>query len=167
MAARIAERIGLGPEEVERIRRAALLHDVGKIGVPDHILTKPGPLTAEEIARMRTHTLIGARLLARGRSPLIATAAEIAEFHHEHWDGSGYPHGLTGEEIPLSARIVAIADQYDALSSDRPYRRALPPEEVLRTIESESGRALDPRLVREFLSLTERQSALTHPVANP
>jgi putative two-component system response regulator len=153
LAALLAARVGLGADEVERIRRAAPLHDVGKIGVPDHILSKPGPLTAEERERMRTHTSIGARLLSHGRTALMATAAEIAESHHEHWDGTGYPRGLQGAEIPLSARIVAVADVYDALSSDRPYRKALSPDEVLRVIADESGRSLDPAMVREFLGI--------------
>lgn len=153
MSARLAEALGLGPQEVELIRRAAPLHDVGKIGIPDSILLKPGRLTPEEMDVMRTHTTIGAQLLSSGRSRLMAAAEEIALTHHEKWDGSGYPRGLRGEEIPLMGRIVAVADFHDALASDRPYRKAWTGEKIREEITSQTGRHFDPAVVEAFFGL--------------
>lgn len=151
LAATIAAELGLPEETVELLRHAAPLHDVGKIGVPDSVLLKEGPLTETELRAMRAHTRIGANLLADGYSALSALAEEIALSHHERWDGTGYPQELAGEEIPLAARIVAVADFYDALSSDRPYRRAWAEEDILRKIEEDSGGHFDPRVVEAFL----------------
>jgi PAS domain S-box-containing protein len=149
----LAEAVGLPRTAAHLLRRAAPLHDVGKIGIRDAILLKPGPLDAEELEVMRGHTLLGAQLLSRGRSRMVRAAEQVALSHHESWDGSGYPRGLVGESIPLSARIVSLADFYDALTHDRPYRRALPRPEVLRMIEEERGRRFDPRVVDAFMKI--------------
>jgi putative two-component system response regulator len=153
IAASLAAGLGVEPVEVEMINRAAQLHDVGKIGVPDQILLKPGKLTREEFQTMQRHSRIGAEILAGGRSSLIQTAAEIAHHHHERWDGSGYPAGLTGDEIPLGARVVALADVFDALAHNRPYRNAWPLEDVLAEIHRQAGRHFDPRVVEVFRGL--------------
>jgi putative two-component system response regulator len=131
LAARIGEAAGLPTQAVDHLRRAAPLHDLGKIAIPDHILLKPGPLTPPEFEVIKTHTTIGAEILSGGRSQMMRIAEEIAGSHHERWDGSGYPRGLSGEEIPLCARIVSIADVFDALTHDRPYRGAQPADEVI------------------------------------
>jgi putative two-component system response regulator len=152
MAGTLAEALGLEPRMVELIRRAAPLHDVGKIGIPDNILRKPGLLTADETAVMRTHTLVGARILSGGRSDLMMVAERIALSHHEHWDGSGYPHGLKGDAIPVEARIVALADFIDALTHNRPYRPAWPADAVFDEIRRCSGSHFDPRIVEALMS---------------
>ena len=154
LAFQVAARLGLGADEVAVLRRASPLHDVGKIGIPDAILRKPGPLDPEEEAVMRTHTLLGARILEGGASPLIRAAEAIALSHHERWDGRGYPWRLAEEEIPLGARIVSLVDFYDALTHDRPYRAAWEPRRVLDLIREESGRRFDPAVVRAFLAET-------------
>jgi len=148
----IAARLGLPASEVETIERAATLHDVGKIGVPDAILLKPGLLTEEEFAQVKTHTVIGARILAGATSALLRAAEEIARFHHERWDGCGYA-GLRGARIPLHARIVAVADAYDAMTSDRPYKDAIDPEWALEEIAACSGTQFEPAIVDAFLGL--------------
>jgi putative two-component system response regulator len=153
LAACIARAMGLDPGFSEMLRRAAALHDVGKIGIPDDILRKPGSLTADERARMNTHTTIGARILAGGRSELMAMAHRIAVAHHERWDGRGYPLGLRGESIPHEARIVAVADFFDALTHDRPYRPAFPVSDTLAMIEREAGQHFDPDVARALLTL--------------
>ena len=153
LAAKLARALGLPAEQVELVRRAAPLHDVGKIAIPDSILLKPGRLTAEEYAVMQAHALVGARILSGGRSPLVQMAERIARGHHERWDGTGYPDGVAGEQIPLEARIVAVADVYDALTSDRPYRPAWPRERVLAEIAQSAGTHFDPRVARAFLDL--------------
>jgi putative two-component system response regulator len=130
------------------------LHDVGKVAVPDNILLKPDRLTAEERSIMQRHSATGARILARGRSPLLRMAEQIAMSHHERWDGSGYPQGLTGEAIPMAARLTSVADIFDALSHDRPYRRAWERERVLAELERESGVGLDPKIVAACLRST-------------
>lgn len=150
MAGKIATALGLPPERVETIRRAAPLHDVGKIGISEKILLKPGSLTPEEFDLMKTHTTIGAGLLSGGDSEFLQTAEKIALSHHERWDGSGYPHGLTAEEIPLEARIVAIADVFDAISHDRPYKKAAPRGEAIAEIERQAGAQFDPQVVEAF-----------------
>jgi putative two-component system response regulator len=150
-AARLADALSLPEDQVELIRRAAPLHDVGKVGLPDSILLKPGPLTAAEFEIVKTHTVIGARLLSGSRSPLLQCAEVIALGHHERWDGSGYPHGLSGASIPLPARIVAVVDFFDALTHERPYRQAWPEEKVLRSIAAGSGTHFDPCVAAEFL----------------
>ena len=151
LSAAIAEAIGLDQRTIELIRRAAPLHDVGKIGIPDHILLKPASLTPEETAVMRTHTLIGARILSGGRSELVKMAERIALSHHECWDGAGYPNGIAGEKIPVEARIVAVADCVDALSHNRPYRSSRPLEEVVAEIKRSAGSHFDPDIVDAML----------------
>jgi len=126
LSARLAARLGLPEDAVELIRLAAPLHDLGKIALPDQVLLKPGELTGDEFDRVKDHTRIGARILSGSRHPLLQLAEEIALTHHEHWDGTGYSTALAGERIPLVSRIVAVADAYDALINDRPYKRAWP-----------------------------------------
>ena len=156
LAAAVAGELGVPWRAVELVRRAAPLHDVGKIGIRDAILLKPGPLDPDELAVMRTHTVLGARILARGQSELVRTAEDIALCHHERWDGSGYPRGVAGEQIPLSARIVAVVDFFDALTHDRPYRPAFPPERALDDLRRERGAAFDPGAVAAFERVVER-----------
>lgn len=146
----MAEALGLDPEFCRRLYLAAPLHDVGKVAIPDGILLKKGRLDGAEMATIRTHADIGQRILGDSASELIRLAAEIAGGHHEKWDGSGYPQGLAGEAIPLAARIVAVADVFDALTSARPYKNAMPAEEALRCIQAESGRHFDPDCVAAF-----------------
>lgn len=152
LAAELARAIGLPEEQVDRLRRAAPLHDLGKIGVPDAVLLKPGALTESERAIIERHAEIGADLLAGSPSAHVRLAEEIARAHHERWDGTGYPHGLGGEAIPLAARIVAIVDVWDALTHARPYRPALAPAEVLAYMRGQSGRHFDPALLQVFLA---------------
>ncbi len=149
----IANDIGWNRESVADIRLAAAMHDVGKIGILDRILLKPGKLTPEEFEIMKTHTTIGARLLGNSNIPLLHMAKEIALSHHEKWDGSGYPNGLAGEEIPESGRIVALADVYDALVMDRVYRPAIPEPEALAMMTSNRGSYFDPTLFDRFMDL--------------
>jgi putative two-component system response regulator len=153
LSARVAAALGLPPEEVELIRRAAPLHDVGKIGIPDAILLKPGRLTPEEYEVMKEHTRLGARLLSGGTSALMRTAEEIARAHHERWDGAGYPDGLAEWVIPLPARVVAVADFFDALTSDRPYRPAWSRDEALAHAARGAGAHFDPRVARALLDV--------------
>jgi putative two-component system response regulator len=164
MAALLAEGLGIAPAEVEVIRRAAPLHDIGKIGIPDAVLLKGGRLSLDEFEVMKTHTLIGADILAGSSVPLLATGREIALTHHEHWDGSGYPAGLAGDAIPLSGRAVAVADVFDALTHPRPYKAAWTPESALAEIEREAGRQFDPEIVRAFIAL-QRQGRMAERVA--
>ena len=149
----LAEAVGWDEERCGLIELAAAMHDTGKIGVPDAILTKPGKLNAEEWAIMKTHSRIGHDILVKGDAPLFRLAAEIALSHHEWWDGSGYPMGLAGEEIPESARIVAVADVFDALSTKRPYKEVWPIDRVLATIAASAGSQLDPLMVGRFLEI--------------
>jgi PAS domain S-box-containing protein/putative nucleotidyltransferase with HDIG domain len=162
LAARIAEALGLSCDEVELIRLAAPLHDVGKIGIPDSILRKPRALNADEFAIMQTHTLIGAEMLANGATRHIRMAEMIARSHHEWWNGGGYPDGLVGEAIPLPARIVAVADVFDALTHARPYRGAWKRERVIAELRRKSGMHFEPRVVQVFLEvvLSERARKL-------
>ena len=152
LAARIAAAVGLPPAQVEMIRRTAPLHDVGKIGIPDGVLLKAGRLTPDERALMQRHTLVGAQILSAGSSEMVRMAESIALAHHERWDGAGYPHGTAGDAIPLAARIVALADVFDALSSHRPYRPAWPHARVLAEIAAGRGSHFDPRVVDAFLA---------------
>ena len=149
----IADRLGLPETELYHVERGALLHDIGKIGVPDGILLKPGKLTADEWAEMRKHPVIGFEMCSK--ITMLQTAAKIVLHHHEAWDGSGYPHHLHGEDIPLGSRIFALADTLDAMTSDRPYRAALPFAAAREEIEKHSGRQFDPTLVDVFLSVPE------------
>jgi PAS domain S-box-containing protein len=153
LAARLAAGLGLAEEEVELLRLAAPLHDVGKIGIPDTILLKRGRLTPAEFGTVKEHTLIGAEMLGGGGFPLLESAEQIARSHHERWDGTGYPHGLSGADIPLAGRIVALADVFDALTHDRPYKAAWSREAALAEIGVQRGRQFDPRLVDAFLAL--------------
>ncbi|OFW07318.1 MAG: two-component system response regulator [Acidobacteria bacterium RIFCSPLOWO2_02_FULL_67_36] len=155
MAALIAKQMGLPDPQVSLIRRAAPLHDVGKLGVPDSILLKPGRLTDDEFALVKTHTVIGARILSGSRFPILRLAEEIAFNHHERWDGSGYA-GLSGDAIPLGGRIVAVADVFDALTQTRPYKAAWPVGEATAEIDRQRGRQFDPALVDAFLRAIER-----------
>jgi len=148
----LAEAVGLPPAAVELIRRAAPLHDIGKIGIPDRVLLKAGPLSDDERTVMQTHTVIGARILGGAQSELLRTAAEIAECHHERWDGTGYPARVGGADIPISARIVAVVDVFDALTHDRPYRPAWSVERTLDMIVRGVGTAFDPKVVAAFLA---------------
>ncbi len=150
-AARLARAIGLGEPDIDLLMRAAPLHDVGKIGIPDRVLLKPGALAPEESEIMRKHTTIGAVILRGGRSDLIRMAEEIALSHHERWDGAGYPEGRAGDEIPLVARIVAVSDVFDALSHDRPYRQAWPMPRVVEQLARGRGTHFDPELVDAFV----------------
>jgi putative two-component system response regulator len=159
ISARLAEICGRDRAEVELITRAAPLHDLGKIGIPDQILLKPGKLSAEEFEIMKRHAEIGAAILSGGQSPLVTMAETIARSHHERWDGSGYPAGFAGEVIPFPARIVAIADVFDALAHDRPYRPAWPLEAVVAEITSGAGKQFDPQLTKAFLSLPHLELA--------
>ena len=154
-AARIAEALGWAAPDVELLRRAAPLHDVGKIAISDAILLKPAPLMPEELQLMKRHTQLGAQMLSGGRFPLLQLAEQIALTHHERWDGSGYL-GLSREEIPLAGRIVAVADVFDALISERPYKKPWPPQEAVDEIRNQSGRQFDPAAVEAFLKALHR-----------
>lgn len=155
LSALLACVLELSQEEVELIRKAAPLHDVGKISLSDAILLKPGRLSPAEIELNRSHTTMGAELLSGGRFPLLQMAEIIALTHHERWDGQGYPRGLEGEEIPLPGRIVAVADVFDALVHERPYKRAWTAEEAMAEIAEQSGKQFDPTVVRALLSLLD------------
>ena len=151
LAEALGRAIGLNTQALRQLRRAAILHDVGKIGVPEAILNKPGRLTPEEFAIIRRHPEIGARILGHLDAIGIEEVIAAVRGHHERWDGTGYPDGLAGEAIPLLARIVAVVDTYDALTHDRPYRRALPPEQALAILKESRNRHLDGRLVDLFI----------------
>lgn len=154
-AALIAERLGAGDTHTSLLRQAAPLHDIGKIAIPDAILLKPSKLTPEEFDEIKRHPEVGAAILAGSRSHVLRMAEEIALTHHEWWDGSGYPHGIGGDDIPLSGRIVTIADVYDALTHERPYKQAWAPGEATREIERLADRQFDPRLVNALVELRE------------
>jgi putative two-component system response regulator len=156
MSALLARQIGLSDTQVSLIRRAAPLHDVGKIGIPDSILMKLGKLTAEEFELVKTHTTIGARILSGSRFTILRLAEEIAYNHHERWDGSGYV-GTRGSDIPLAGRIVAVADVFDALTQKRPYKAAWPVTEAIAEIDRQRGRQFDPALVDAFLRVIEQR----------
>jgi diguanylate cyclase (GGDEF)-like protein/putative nucleotidyltransferase with HDIG domain len=150
----LARELGLSEMEADALRLASLLHDVGKISVPDHVLQKPGPLEHHERERMSRHPVDGADMLthARAASPAIA----VIRHHHEHWDGSGYPDGLTGEQIPLAARILLVTDAFDAMTHDRPYRLAMPVEDAVAELQRCAGTQFDPRVVSAFVRVIER-----------
>lgn len=153
-SAALGRACGQSEEWCSRLLYASRMHDVGKIGVPDNILKKAGRLTQEEWQEMRLHPEIGAALLDGSDSPILQMAAEVALCHHERFDGQGYPHGVAGEAIPLSARVVAVADVFDALTSDRCYRKALPAGEAIGMIEDEAGAHFDPQVVAAFLKIS-------------
>ncbi len=157
MAAQLARELGLPDGQVSLIRRAAPLHDVGKIGIPDAILLKLGKLHAAEFELVKTHTSIGARILSGSNFALLRLAEEIAFSHHERWDGAGYA-GLAGAEIPLVGRIVTVADVFDALTQKRPYKSAWPVEDAVAEIDRQRGRQFDPEVVDAFLRIIEQQA---------
>lgn len=165
----LAQRLGEGSpyadhictEFIDCIQHASPLHDIGKVAIPDHILLKPGKLTAEEFAVMKTHAVIGAENMQvvfnrYADNPFIGMGIEIALYHHERWDGSGYPDGLVGKNIPLSARIMAVADCYDAIRSNRCYRKGLDHETVMGILLKESGTHFDPEIIKAFVSLEDK-----------
>ncbi|HEX6589914.1 MAG TPA: HD domain-containing phosphohydrolase [Longimicrobiales bacterium] len=158
-AAELAKVAGMSPPEVELIRTAAPLHDVGKIGIPDSILLKPGPLTDEEFAIMKPHTVIGAKILSGSRFRVLQLAEQIAMSHHEAWNGSGYPHGIAGDRIPIAARIVALADTFDAITHARPYKEAWPVEKALDIIREGIGKRFDPDLAQLFIEYRRTRPA--------
>jgi putative two-component system response regulator len=164
-AAEIGTLLGWGQAQVDAIRAAAPMHDIGKIGVPDAILQKPGALTDDEWKLMRAHTTMGARILKNSRVSFIQMGARIAACHHEKWDGSGYPNGLAAEQIPIEARITAIADVYDALSHKRHYKEPWPEERVVELLSKERGSHFDPDLVGVFLANLEAMRTIMQ--ANP
>jgi putative nucleotidyltransferase with HDIG domain len=152
----LAREMGCNKDEIEHIQRGALIHDIGKMAIPDHILSKPGPLDLDEKKIMEKHTVYAREML----EPIsfLGPASIISYCHHERWDGCGYPQGLKGEEIPLPARLFAIVDQWDALSSERHYRKAWPEEKVISYLRDNSGKCFDPRVVEAFLRIVERDS---------
>jgi diguanylate cyclase (GGDEF)-like protein/putative nucleotidyltransferase with HDIG domain len=145
----MGKRLGLPPEDLEALGAAAVLHDVGKLAVPEHILSKPGPLTREEFEKIKIHPIVGAEILERVNFPY--PVARLVRFHHEKWNGTGYPAGLKGDQIPMGARILAVADCFDALISGRPYRQAVSFEEALRKVRAEAGASFDPAVVQVLL----------------
>lgn len=160
VSARLAQSIGLETTTIELIRRAAPLHDIGKVGIPDSILLKAGPLTAEEFEMMKMHTVIGSRMLSKGRSELVRFSQRIARSHHEWWDGSGYPDRVSGQSIPLEARIVAVADFLDALTHERPYRPAWGIDETLAEIRRRSGSHFDPTIIKALTEIDWRTNSI-------
>ena len=156
-AVSITEAMGLPAEEREVIRIGALLHDIGKIGVPDYVLQKAGPLSDSEFALIKQHPKIGHRILegVQGFSPYLP----VVELHHENWDGSGYPYGLSGKDVPLSARIVHVADAWDAMTSDRPYRRGFSQERALAIIGANAGTQFDPEIAAIFIGIASSSDA--------
>src|SRR5579885_3460718 len=160
-AMEIARELGLDESEQSALRAAAMLHDIGKLAVPEHIISKPGRLTPEEFDKMKIHPVVGAEILERVRFPY--PVAPMVRSHHEKWDGTGYPDGLRGEQIPIGARILAAVDCLDALASDRQYRRALPLEEAMQKVVAESGKSFDPRVVeilqRRYIELEQMAKA--------
>ncbi|MBO8155581.1 MAG: response regulator [Bacillaceae bacterium] len=162
----LAKAVGFSDREAQILRYASTMHDVGKIGIPDDILLKPGKLSDEEFRVMKEHTLIGAEILKESRSRLLQMAENIVLTHHERWDGSGYPNGLKGEEIPLEGRITAICDVFDALTSSRPYKEPWPLDKVIAEIENQKGKHFDPDVADKFLdilpSVLERHQIFSH-----
>ncbi|MFD1122598.1 two-component system response regulator [Methylophilus flavus] len=152
VSGRIALELGMDAGFAEQLVHAAPMHDIGKIGIPDSVLLKPGKLDDDELAVMRTHPQLGADILDRSTSPLIKLAHTVALYHHEKWDGSGYPFGMKGEKIPIEARIVAVADVFDALLSKRPYKEAWPVEKAVEEIKSQVNRHFDPLVVEAMLN---------------
>ena len=162
-AVAIGEEVGISDSELEALRAAAILHDIGKLAVPEHIISKPGKLTPEEFEKMKIHPQVGSDILDRVQFPY--PVAPIVRAHHEKWDGSGYPAGLAGEEIPLGARILSAVDCLDALASDRQYRRALPLDDAMAVVLAESGKSFDPRIVKILHSRYRQLEELARPQA--
>ncbi len=154
LALQIGDRLGLSGDRLIALSYAAYLHDVGKVKVPDEILNKPGPLTDVEWDEMRRHPDYGAEMLRE--KEFLTDAAKIVRAHHERYDGTGYPRGLKGEEIPIEARIIAVVDAYDAMTSDRPYRKALTKEQAIEELKKNAGTQFDPRVVTAFLAVIGR-----------
>jgi len=148
----LADKINISQEQRVHMERGALLHDVGKMGIPDDILRKPGKLTSQEWEIMKHHPLYAYNILSQ--IDYLKPALDIPLYHHEHWDGSGYPYGLSGEHIPLAARIFAVVDVYDALTSDRPYRAAWSKEQALDYMNSQSGQYFDPLILQTFMGMS-------------
>src|SRR5438105_9569311 len=144
-AIEVAKELGVSSAELEALTAAALLHDIGKLAVPEHIISKPGRLTPEEFEKMKIHPLVGAEILEEVKFPY--PVVPIVRAHHEKWDGSGYPFGLAGEEIPVGARILTAVDCLDALASDRQYRRALPLDQAMGQLAADAGTQFDPKIV--------------------
>jgi putative two-component system response regulator len=163
----IARALGLDQDQIELVKLAAPLHDVGKIGVPYQILLKPGRLTPEELQLMQAHVNVGSFILSGSRSPVLRMAEQIAFTHHEWWDGSGYASGLKGTDIPLGGRIVAVADVFDALTHDRPYRSAWPVEQAVAEIRKLSGSQFDPQVVEAFQLLDHEELVSPMVAAKP
>jgi putative two-component system response regulator len=157
LSARIAEKLGLPKSEITLIRHAAPLHDIGKVSIDNTILRKPGKLTEEEYSAIKTHVEAGVKILTKSNNKLLQLAEVIALTHHERWDGSGYPRGLKGNEIPLVGQIVAVADVFDVLMSERPYKLAWSLEEAIEEITKHSGRWYSPKVVEAFLQVIEEQ----------
>jgi putative nucleotidyltransferase with HDIG domain len=166
-AMELAKELGLSPDETEALRAASVLHDIGKLAVPEHIISKPGKLTPEEFEKMKIHPIVGAEILEQVEFPY--PVVPIVRAHHEKWDGSGYPNGLKGEAIPIGARILTAVDCLDALASDRQYRKALPLDEAMARVASEAGTSFDPRVIeilaRRYVEL--ERMAHEHPIKAP
>jgi putative nucleotidyltransferase with HDIG domain len=156
LSRRIASEIGLSPEEQQTAQLAALLHDLGKIAVPDSILNKPGRLTPEEFEEMKKHPLHGAHILANIKSPSVAAVLPGVQYHHERWDGSGYPEGLRGDAIPLLGRLLGVADYFDAVTSPRTYRAPISADAAVESIRNEAGKHFDPRIAEAVVRLYTR-----------
>lgn len=167
VAALIGKAAGMNEEGCDLLLNAAPMHDIGKIGIPDEILLKRGSFEPEEWRIMQSHAQIGADILAGDDSTLLDMASEIALTHHEKWDGSGYPRGLKGEEIPLVGRLCALADVFDALTSERPYKMAWPEEDAVKYLVAESGRHFDPKLIEHFLALFPKIASIREMHSEP
>src|SRR5204862_7942791 len=150
-AAALARALGMTENEIQGVKTAALLHDIGKLAVPEHILSKPGPLTQEEFQKIRIHPQVGAEIISG--VPFPYPVAPLILSHHERWDGKGYPAGLRGDEIPLGARILSVVDYFDALMSERPYHKAMSLDAAMGLLRQESTKALDPRVVQTFIDM--------------
>jgi diguanylate cyclase (GGDEF)-like protein len=155
MALAVGRRMSLLPEELDEMARAAELHDVGKMAIPDEILSKPGPLDAVELGFIRQHTIVGERMLAA--APALHSVARLVRASHENWDGSGYPDGIAGEEIPLASRIIAVCDAFHAMTSERPYAAAVSPDEAVAELRRCAGSHFDPAVVDMFVAEVERE----------
>ncbi len=156
-AAGLARALGMSENEIQGVKTAALLHDIGKLAVPEHILSKPGPLTQEEFQKIRIHPQVGAEIISGVPFPYPVSPLILS--HHERWDGKGYPAGLRGEEIPLGARVLTVVDYFDALMSERPYHKAMSVDATMSLLQQEAGKALDPRVVRTFIELYPKLAA--------